>query len=228
MRHPAVAANEEKIIESPSDAKVRGYGKNFKPLVESGRWMISNFKYGKGKCQCCGRPISRLLYLKNDVHEQAKENDPNYAFPEEIMIGIVCGPKVFAESTRQFYREPEAEWKRQFSAWRDFINFVMLCVQNKDIWDEVVPEDLRHTIDHYLEVDWKPGAETTANWWRVRDVKKRVLRTKRDGNKVPRAEYLRYNIATMIRTAQVLAIIPFDWNAKLNKDAKYGVEVHRG
>lgn len=210
------------------NVEVHGHGKNFKPLVESGEWEISGFHYGHDKCRCCGRPISRVLHLKNRSHQAARDHIEGYAFPEEINIGIVCGPKVFQSSCAGFYKDAGKEWARQWQMWSQYVGFVMLCVQNRDIWDEVVPEDLRRVIDHYLEVDWKPGAETTANWWRIRDVKKRVLRTKRSSDRVPRAEYLRYNIATMIRTAQALAIVPFDWNVKLNASSKYGIEVYRG
>ena len=201
--------SEKKLVEDfmgvNSDVKFNGHGKNFKPLVAAGAWEISGFHYGRSKCACCGRPITRVLHLKNKTHEAAVDRDPNYSFPEEIGIGIVCGPKLFMESCIGFYNDVEKEWVRQWAAWKDFVNFVILCTQNRDIW-EMIPEEYRTPIDHYIEVGWK-GEETTGKWWRLRDAKKRVLKTKRNAEKLVNVNYLVYNVRSLIFIAKSFSLV---------------------
>lgn len=204
------------------DHKVNGHGKNFKPLVAAGAWEISGFHYGKSKCACCGRPITRVLHLKNTAHEAALERDVEYPFSEEIHIGVVCGPKVFLDSCVTFYTDPEKEWLRQWSVWKQYVSFIMLCVQNKDIWN-AVPEPLRKVVDHYLEVGWQ-GESTTGNWWKIRDAKKKILRTKRDSHNRPYVNYLHRNIKVMTSIASYLRLISGVWTVTYNST---GLEVRQ-
>jgi hypothetical protein len=200
-------STREELLSNFEKTKFKGHGKNFQPLVAAGAWEISGFQYGRSKCACCGRPIVRVLKLKNQCHEAALERDPTYSFPEEIDIGIVCGPKVFGESCLGFYDDTAAEWKRQYRMWREYINFVMLHVQNKDLW-EMLPASVRDAIDEYLDTGgFKPGEEpTTASWWRIRDAKKKYLKTKRN-EKVPVFSYLTYNARVLLNVAQRLCIV---------------------
>jgi len=130
------------IATAANDKHVKGYGKNFQPLIEAGSWTICGFTYGKSKCECCGRPINRVLHLKNESH------DVSASFPETIEIGIVCGPKVFVESCVGFYSDPAREWERQHRAWKDYIDYVILCARHDKLW-RLLPEQLRSAIDNF-------------------------------------------------------------------------------
>ena len=206
-----VAENKDRFDASNTTrGRSNVHGRNFKSLVAAGAWEISGFNYGRDKCACCGRPITRVLRLTNSSHSAAVERDPQYAFPEEISIGIVCGPIVFVESCAGFYSEPTREWERQYQIWKKWIEFVMLCVQNKDIW-ESLPEEFCKPIDHFLEVGWE-GESTTGNWWRLRDAKRKVLRTKRLDNKKPSMRQLYYNVRVLLSVASHLNIHPIgEW-----------------
>lgn len=151
-------------------------GKNFVSLVAAGAWTIVNFTYGgKRKCECCGRPITRVLHLKNQSHEAAKKRDRAYAFAEEITIGIVCGPKLFIESCRGFYEDPQREWERQHQTWKTYIEYVMLSAQGRAFWN-ALPETLTRDIDSYLEEGFK-DAQHSGVWWQARDAKRGFLKT---------------------------------------------------
>lgn len=201
------------VIERASDDKhVKGYGKNFKPLVSSGSWEISGFHYGKSKCACCGRPIQHVLHLKNSSHADAVATNPNYPFVEEIEIGIVCGPKVFTESCVGFYSDPSREWERQIKAWKDYINYVILCVKNEDIWQRV-PEELRVVIDEFLAEGYK-NDDTSSRWWLVKDAKKKYLKTKRSVATMPDARLLYWQAQTLVYAAKRLKLIPLEWSLK--------------
>jgi hypothetical protein len=81
-----------------------------------------------------------------------------------------------------------------------------LCVQNKQLW-EAIPREISGPIDDYLESGWKVS-ETTGDWWRIRDAKKRVLKTHRDPvTKLPRLDYLSYNIRCMVNVATRLKLV---------------------
>ena len=134
--------------------------------------------------------------------------DPGYDFPDEIEIGMVCGPKVFIESAAAFYDDPAMEWARQYEFYREFIQYELLCSKAWDTW-ESVPGDLRRPVDATMETEAKDG-----DWWRVRDAKKHVLRTRRflirDGG-----GFCRKNLAKRIRKLervlfQVGALITLD------------------
>jgi hypothetical protein len=195
----------------------KGHGKNFKPLIAAGAWEICGFTYGKSKCGCCGRPISRILKLKNTTHQAAVQRDLNYTFSEIIDIGVVCGPIVFMTSCIGFYNDPESEWKRTWAVWKSYCEFVMLCVQNADLWDNL-PAEFKGEIDHYLEVGWK-GEATTSKWMRVRDAKKKLLRTRRwktnvtsdfSNRKVDKLSYY-YNLRTLLQVVRTLSVVDSCW-----------------
>lgn len=196
----------------------KSYGKNFKPLVSSGQWAISGYRYGSSRCQCCGRPIRHLLFLKNEVYDAILSADPEYAFPEVITIGVVCGPAVFVEAAREFYSDPEAEWKRQHSAWKHWIKYVDLCMQNRGLW-ESVNQDFRAAVDRFLD-NPSPKDVTSAQWWRVRDAKVRVLRTGRDSEKKPRPYPLYCNLRVLVDVAVRCGIVSAgEWEATRGADA---------
>lgn len=172
------------VIERASDDKhFKAYGRNFKPLIAAGSWVISGFHYGRSKCACCGRPIRHVLHLKNESHEDAVKTNhmdsEGYPFPEEIEIGIVCGPKVFTESCIGFYDDPEREWERQIKVWKDYINYIVLCVKGDVLWKSLPPE-LTHAVDDFLKEGYQKH-EHTGPWWLVRDAKSRLLRHVRNG-----------------------------------------------
>jgi len=216
VRHTTQQAD---VIEKASDgAHLKGYGKNFKPLIAAGSWIISGFHYGKSKCACCGRPIRHVLHLKNESHEDAvkmsKMDAEGIPFPAEIEIGIVCGPKVFTESCVGFYDDPEREWERQIRSWKDYINYIVLCVKNEDTWKRV-PEEIRGPVDKYLEEGYKT-ADHSGPWWIVKDAKKKYLKIKRPPGVMPNAHTLYYNARTLVYAAKRLNLIPLHW--QLNQD----------
>ena len=198
------ATTQADVIERASDDKhFKAYGKNFKPLIAAGSWVISGFYYGSSKCGCCGRPIRHVLQLKNESHDVSK------AFPEVIDIGIVCGPKVFLESCVGFYTDPEREWERQHRAWKDYINYVVLCVKNQDIWQRV-PEEIRGAVDKYLEEGYK-AAQHTGPWTLLKDAKKKYLKLHRTPGLMPIPWVMYSKTRTLIYAAKRLQLIPLGW-----------------
>jgi hypothetical protein len=203
------------VIERVTDNQqhVKAHGKNFKPLVASGSWTISNFHYGRSKCHCCGRPIRHILHLKNesfaDAAKMSKMDSEGHPFPETIEIGIVCGPKVFLESCVGFYDDPEREWERQIRSWKDYISYIILCVKNKDIWDRV-PEELRTVVDTYLEEGYKQEAHS-GKWWIVKDAKKKLLRLRRTPGVMPDPRIVFWSSRTLVHAAKRLNLIPVHW-----------------
>jgi hypothetical protein len=135
--------------------------------------------------------------------------DPNYPFPEEIEIGIVCGPKVFTESCVGFYDDPEREWERQIKTWKDYINYVVLCVKNEDTWKRV-PEELRSAVDKYLEEGYK-REEHTGPWWVVKDAKKKFMKIKRPPGVMPEVRVLWNYSRTLVYAAKKMNLMPNNW-----------------
>ena len=204
------ATQQSDVIEQAADGRhVKAYGRNFKPLVAAGSWSISGFHYGSSRCACCGRPIRHVLHLKNGSHQDAAQRDPSYAFPETIYVGIVCGPKVFTESCVGFYDDPEREWERQIKAWRDFITYTVLCVKNEDLW-ALVPEELRLTVDRYLESGYR-GDIHSGKWWLVKDAKKKLLKLRRTAGILPDRRLVYTGLRTLVYAAKRLDLIPSHW-----------------
>lgn len=173
---------------------------HFNELVPAGRWEVVGFHYGSSRCQCCGRPISRVLHLKNRDHDAKVNHDSTYAFSEEIHIGTVCGPKVFKSSCVGFYENPELEWARQYEAIKSYIDWVMACALNRDVWAKV-PADLRAVVDDYID-NGAAGEEHSGGWMQIREAKKRVLKTKRQGpQKEPKPYLLWYNSLCLLNVA---------------------------
>lgn len=192
---------------------IKGHGKNFRPLIAAGSWTISGFHYGRSKCACCGRPILHVLHLKNESHDVSSE------FPEEIEIGIVCGPKVFLESCVGFYEDPEREWDRQHRAWKDYINYVVLCVKHEKLW-QLVPEELRTKIDDFLKEGYKTQ-QHSGGWWMVKDAKKRFLKCQKNADIVPNPRVLFAASRSLVYTAKRQNLIPL--SAELKCDYETGV-----
>lgn len=191
-------------------AHVKGYGKNFKPLIAAGSWVISGFHYGRSKCGCCGRPIRHVLELKNESHDVSSN------FPERIDIGIVCGPKVFIESCVGFYEDPEREWERQHQAWKDFINYTILCVKHEKLWS-LVPEEFRAKIDEFLKEGYKKQ-EHSGGWWMVKDAKKRFLKCQKNPDIVPNPRILFAASRGLVYTSRRQNVIPNTSDLKCNYD----------
>ncbi len=209
------------VIERASDDRhLKAYGKNFKPLIAAGSWVISGFHYGSSRCACCGRPIRHVLHLKNESYADATKLDlvdANGApFPEEIEIGIVCGPKVFTESCVGFYSDPEREWERQIKAWKDYINYVVLCVKNADVWKRM-PEEIRGPVDKYLEEGYKV-AEHSGSWWILKDAKKKYLKVDRPPGLMPVAWKLVSRARTLVYAAKRLKLMPLNWHINENME----------
>ena len=195
------------VLEAAAnDVHVKGHGKNFQPLIAAGSWTISGFHYGKSKCACCGRPITRVLHLKNESH------DISSAFPETIEIGMTCGPKVFMESCVGFYSDPAREWERQHKAWKDYINYVIICVKHEKLW-LTVPEDLRGPIDHFLAEGYKTQ-EHSGGWWMVKDAKKAFLRSQKNPDVIPHPRVLFASSRGLVYTAKRQNLIPLHWELK--------------
>jgi hypothetical protein len=195
------------VLKAASDdAHVKGHGRNFQPLIEAGSWTICGFHYGRSKCACCGRPIYHTLHLKNESH------DVSSSFPEQIEVGIVCGPKVFMESCVGFYSDPAREWERQHKAWKDYINYVVLCVKHEALW-KLVPEDLRGPIDHFLAEGYKEQ-EHSGGWWMVKDAKKRFLKCQRVPDMVPEPRVLFAASRGLVYTSKRQGLIPLHWDLK--------------
>jgi len=168
-------------------------------LIPAGRWQLTGVTYGRAKCACCGRPIRYLYHLKNTDHS-AHEGDHSYNFPEEIIIGCVCGPDVFKKSCEGFYSDPAREWNRQYAMFKEYVKYIVLNVRNKDIW-EIVPEDLRKPVDEFLESGYK-NDKNSGRWWRIRNAKSYVLKTARDKQtNIPIAYYFKRRVATLYRSA---------------------------
>lgn len=191
------------IQQTGTDVHVRGHGKNFKPLVAAGSWTICGFTYGKSQCACCGRPIWRVLKLQNQSHDVSK------SFPEQIDIGIVCGPKVFTESCIGFYDDPAREWERQHQSWKDFINYTILCVKHDAMW-KLVPTELRQAVDTFLQEGYKSQA-TSGGWWLVKDGKKRYLKSQRQVDVIPEPRVLFAASRGVLYAAKRQGIVPQHW-----------------
>ena len=203
------------ITNDQKPAKVSRYGKNFESLVGSGAWTISNFVYRGSKCSCCGRPICRVLVLKNQAHEAIKSRDPNYPFPEEVDIGIVCGPRVFTESCAGFYEDPKREWERQWKVWKHFINYVMMCVQGKDLWQQL-PVALTKPVDEFLEEGYKEEKHS-GNWWMVRDAKSAFFKARhKASDPMPTTQRLLVFSSQLVYVAKRMKFL--DQNVKLNNN----------
>ena len=197
---------DDVLKAAADDSHVKGYGKNFKPLIEAGSWTICGFHYGKAKCGCCGRPIYHVLHLKNESH------DVSSSFPEQVEVGIVCGPKVFMESCVGFYSDPSREWERQHKAWKDYINYVVICVKHEKLW-ALVPEELRSAIDHFLAEGYK-AQEHSGGWWMVKDAKKRFLKCQKNPDVVPDPRVLWAASRSLVYTARRLSLVPMHWELK--------------
>lgn len=150
--------------------KIKKYGKNFRSLVCAGAWVINDFKYGRDVCACCGRPITRLLKLKNTSHDGSEKQ-----FEEVVTIGTTCGPKVFIESCKSFYDDPEKEWERQYKSWKGYIEYVTLCSRNHDVWTSV-DENFTNRIDEILDDGYRTG-NFTKTWWILHDRKMKLLKS---------------------------------------------------
>lgn len=188
-----------------------GHGKNFDALIAAGAWVISGFNYGSSRCACCGRPIVRVLRLKNTSHDAAIERDPSYPFTEEIGIGIICGPKVFKESCNGFYDDPTREWERQHQVWKTYIKYVIACKLHGDVWEHV-PSELRTRVDDYLESGGRVTDPHSGNWWVVRDGKRLLLeRTKRDVDKSPVKVDLIRRVGRLLTASKKVGIAPENW-----------------
>jgi len=203
------------VIEQASDRRhLKGYGKNFKPLVAAGSWVISGFRYGRSKCACCGRPIHHVLQLTNESHDDSikvgKFDASGQSFSKTIDIGIVCGPKVFTESCVGFYDDPTREWERQIKTWRDFITYTILCVKNADTWARV-PEEIRGAIDLYLEKGYKVDLQHSGKWCLIKDCKKRYLKIKRSPGVMPQVQVLLMYARSLISVAKRQGLIPLNW-----------------
>lgn len=212
------------VISSGMDTHVRGHGKNFEPLVAAGSWTICGFTYGtKAKCACCGRPIVHVLKLKNESHDVSGD------FPEVIEIGVVCGPKVFTESCVGFYDDPSREWERQHQAWKDYINYVVLCVKHEAMW-KLIPEELRAKVDVFLQEGYKVQAHS-GGWHMVKDAKKRYLKSQRQVDAIPEPRVLYAASRSVMYSAQRQSLVPetwklaCDWNTgafSIDKNEAYG------
>ncbi len=185
-----------------NDQHVKSKGKNFQPLIEAGSWTISGFFYGRSKCACCGRPITRTLQLKNESH------DVNSSFTQVIDVGIVCGPKVFIESCVGFYSDPAREWERQHKAWKDYINYIILCVKHEKMWS-LIPTELRQKIDNFLQEGYKTQAHS-GGWWMVKDAKKRYLKSQKQVDVIPRPDMLTLASRGLIIAARRQGLITGD------------------
>lgn len=178
-------------------------------LIPAGRWKIDGFCCRQTRCMCCGRPIRYVLLLKNEDHLEKIKIDPSYSHPEIIDIGRTCGPQVFQESTKGFYEDPEREWNRQYAIFKDFIEYIVLCTRNADIW-QTLPIEIRCEVDNYLETGHEK-ADHTGGWWMLRDAKKRYLRSKRKGNELPVLRILWYNAHSVVYSLKRLNLIPQSW-----------------
>ena len=128
-------------------------------LVPAGRWKIVNFTYGLSRCMCCGRPIWYVLHMQNLDHADKVKIDPSYNHPEVIQIGRVCGPDVFRKSTAGFYEDPDMEWCRQYLVFKEYIEYVILCVKNMDLWT-ALPSDISVHVDRCVSASCTPLRET--------------------------------------------------------------------
>lgn len=190
-----------------STARVKGHGRNFKPLVAAGSWTICGFTYGRSKCACCGRPIVHVLHLKNESH------DTGNGFPETIDVGIVCGPKVFTESCVGFYDDPTREWERQHRAWKEYIAYVVLCVKHEALW-QTIPAQVREPIDAFLQGGGTPGQEHSGAWWMIRDAKKRFLKCQRQSHVIPGPHILLSAAQSLVYASKRNNLIPLTWEMR--------------
>ena len=197
------------LKKASEDFHVKGYGKNFKPLIAAGSWTICGFHYGRTKCGCCGRPIHYILELKNESH------DVSTSFPEKIDIGMVCGPKVFMESCVGFYNDPEREWERQHRAWKDYINYIIICVKHEALW-KLVPDELRNGIDEFLQEGYKTQ-EHSGGWSMVKDAKKSFLKCQRIPDQIPEPRVLFAASRSMVYAAKRQNLIPQHWDLKCDR-----------
>jgi hypothetical protein len=146
------------------------------------------------------------LHLKNESH------DVSSTFPKEIEIGIVCGPKVFIESCVGFYNDPKREWERQYKAWKDFIDYTVLCVKHEKLWT-MIPEDLRIRIDEFLSEGYKTQSHS-GGWWMVKDAKKRFLKCQQVPDCLPNPKILFAASRGLVYTAKRQGLIPVHWELK--------------
>ena len=196
------------VLELASrDVHVKGHGKNFKTLVAAGSWTISGFRYGKSKCACCGRPIVHTLQLKNESHDAGRSE-----FSETIEIGIICGPKVFTESCVGFYSDPEREWERQHAAWKDYINYIVLCVKHEKMW-ALVPVELRTAVDEFLQEGYK-SQDHSGGWSMVKDAKKRYLKSQRVTDIIPNPRVLFAASRGLVYASKRQGLFPITWELK--------------
>jgi len=208
----SLARNQRDVLAAAaSDTHVRGHGKNFKPLIAAGSWIIDGFHYGKSKCACCGRPILHVLHLKNESHNSSS------GFDEVIEIGIVCGPKVFMESCVGFYSDPAREWDRQHKAWKDFISYILICVKHEKLW-QLVPAEFRSIVDAYLK-DGYEKQDHTGGWWMVKDAKKRFLKSQKNPDLVPRPMTLYSASRSLVYAARRQGLVSLDCDLLCDRES---------
>lgn len=178
-------------------------------LIPAGRWQIVDFTYRPSHCMCCGRPIWYVLHMKNLDHDDKIKVDPSYTHLETIQIGRVCGPDVFKKSTVGFYEDPNMEWCRQYRVFKEYIDYIVLCVKNQDVWS-ALPSDLSGPVDAFLEEGYKKHAHS-GPWWVVRDAKRAFLRTRRNGLKLPDPRVMQYTGRRLLTIAKQVALVPTSW-----------------
>jgi hypothetical protein len=200
------------LVQAATGVQYTSSGKNFKPLIAAGSWTISGFHYGKSRCACCGRPILHVLHLGNESHRAES------GFTETIEVGIVCGPKVFMQSCIGFYEDPAREWERQFQVWKDYVNYIILCVKHEQMW-QLVPEELRTAMDSFLK-DGYEKQDHSGGWWMVKDSKKRFLRAQKRADIIPSPYIIADRACSLIYAARRQGLIPQD--LKLDCDLKTG------
>jgi len=148
--------------------------------------------------------------MQNLDHADKVKIDPSYNHPEVIQIGRVCGPDVFRKSTAGFYEDPDMEWCRQYLVFKEYIEYVILCVKNMDLWT-ALPSDISVHVDQFLEDGYKKHSHT-GPWWFVRDAKRNFLKTKRVGTgKLPEARLLRYTARRLLTVAKQVELVPVLW-----------------
>jgi hypothetical protein len=200
------------LMQAATGVQFKSHGKNFQPLIAAGSWTISGFHYGRSKCACCGRPIWHVLHLKNEAHREES------GFTETIEVGIVCGPKVFMQSCIGFYEDPAREWERQFQTWKDYVNYIILCVKHEQMW-QLVPEELRVLLDDFLK-DGYEKQDHSGGWWMVKDAKKRFLRGQRHTDIIPSPWVIQDRSRGLVYAARRQGVIPKQW--QLDCDIKTG------
>jgi len=87
------------------------------------------------------------------------------------------------ESCIGFYEDPAREWDRQRRAWRDYINYIILCVRHERMWS-TVPAGLREPVDAFLKEGYLQQGHS-GGWWMVRDAKRVLFRAQRHPDAMP-------------------------------------------